>query len=89
MHCVLEYPDVPIDIVDKLTCEQNINREQHSGQTALHLAAKLERWDLVQILLEKGADLNIVDHSQNRPVCYAGAVPNIPVDTLIILILII
>jgi ankyrin repeat protein len=52
---LLEYGNVDLDTGD------------YDGRTALHLAAGEGRLDVVKLLCEEGADVNVVDRWQNRP----------------------
>lgn len=51
----------------------DINARDGQDQTALHLAASMNRPDLVELLLQSGADMEIEDHLGFRPLHCAAA----------------
>lgn len=50
-----------------------INLPNAQGKTALHIAAQKGNKIIIQILLDKEADLNIKDHQGKTPLDYADA----------------
>jgi ankyrin repeat protein len=49
----------------------NVNLADAYGDTILDCALHLQYGSLVQMLVEKGADVNALDQSQHRPLTYA------------------
>ncbi len=49
-----------------------VNARDKKGQTALHKAAINNDFDFVELLLSKGADVNIKDHASNTPLNHAA-----------------
>jgi len=53
------------------TYKFNINKQNHQGQTALHIASKMANAYAIRYLIEKGADMNIPDSKKFTPFVYA------------------
>ena len=60
-------PDVPLDVVTQLISPHNINMQNKYDCTALHLVVREKRWDLVPVLVQHGADVNLRDNRYNTP----------------------
>jgi len=65
--------DGNVELVDEILEGKNghvkvsINTQNASGQTAMHLAAKWGRLEVIKFLIEAGADLEIVDRKGRAP----------------------
>ena len=53
LHIAVGKRNVPEEVVSKLITLRNINMVDSGGVSALHIAIRAERWDLV-LLLEQG-----------------------------------
>jgi ankyrin repeat protein len=73
LHRALErgYTQLAKSILRNENNLENINLQNVQGLTALHIAVQKGNKDIVEILLEKKADLNIKDHQGKTPLDYA------------------
>ena len=78
--------DVPLEIVTRLTSSENINTRVKDGRSALYLAIEINRWDLVPVLLECGADVNQVVMWNETPLYHAIKQHGSPLDVVLQLI---
>ena len=62
----------------------NINVRTSKGRTALHFASVLQRVNEVQILLDAGADVNVVDDSQLTPLTVSVELGREQTDILLV-----
>lgn len=71
LHKVVEYPNQEklIKALLKLDCKCDV--QDSCGRTPLHLASERGHLCNVETLVESGADVNIIDSSQNSPLHYA------------------
>ena len=53
----------------------NLNAVNGSGRSALILAARKQHYEIAQVLVESGADLEIVDREQKRASDYVREFP--------------
>eukprot|EP01121_Diplochlamys_sp_Union-15-3_P011856 TRINITY_DN3476_c0_g1_i5.p1 TRINITY_DN3476_c0_g1~~TRINITY_DN3476_c0_g1_i5.p1 ORF type:complete len:167 (+),score=28.98 TRINITY_DN3476_c0_g1_i5:86-586(+) len=51
----------------------NINQQDNNGRTAVSEAARWGHVDTVKFLVEKGADINVVDYTDSHPLHLAAA----------------
>ena len=58
LHIAVTTKDVPKEVVSKLISPRNINMLDSAGESALHAAIRVERWDLVLLLVERGAHVD-------------------------------
>ena len=67
------FKNIPSEVIKRLCvqCSKINLKELKCGQTALHKVVEAERWDLVSLLVDKGADLNITDMKGIAAVHYA------------------
>ena len=70
MHLAAYLGILPLAVKILQWTEHTINLKDFSGQTALHLAARSGHEAVVQLLLEKGADVNAKDESLGRTVMH-------------------
>ena len=80
LHVALNQSDVPMDVVTQLISPCNINNRGEGGFTALHEAVKWKLWDLVPVLLQHGADVNICDDHNNSALYEAVLNVGVPVN---------
>ena len=66
-HEAVKDRDVPLDVVTQLISPQNINTLGRDNSTALHLVIQHKRWDLVPVLVQHGADVNLCYWQNNTP----------------------
>jgi hypothetical protein len=80
------HPLTLIEYIIKLGVD--INAKDNRGQTALHRACVLEDLDLIEILLQRNASVNILDSKQQFAIQYSRKVSRIYIIKLIINIII-
>lgn len=56
-----------IEMVPYIAGVLDVNRTDNFGQTALHIAASYDRLDLINVLTEHGASIDVSDYSGTRP----------------------
>ena len=61
---------VPISLIDKAVNSRNVNRRNQDGLTPLHSAVASEAWDIVRVLLNKKADVNLQDRTNQTALLY-------------------
>lgn len=76
-----EYPAIVKELLQHPNIDMNKQTEsrddiQRIGETALHLATRFEKSEIVKMLLEAGADRTILDEDGMRPFHYATTIPN-------------
>jgi ankyrin repeat protein len=59
------------DIKGSMSGMRNVNRKFKDGETRLHQAAEAGQADVVKFLIEKGADVNIMDDYKKPPIIYS------------------
>ena len=62
-----------------LTCHSDVNAADTFGSTGLHYAVGNKDFDMVRLLIDKGANLNLKDRHGNTPLIAAEKTGNIPV----------
>lgn len=67
MHTVLRGQGAPSTVSLLALCGANLNAQTSSGRTALHIALKSERLEMVDALVDAGVDVNIVDNFGRTP----------------------
>ena len=82
LHEALSHRGVPIDIAIELISSQNINMQDRYGCTALHQIISEKRWDIVPVLVQKGADVNRFNKWSETPLHAALSHPNVPLDVI-------
>ena len=45
----------------------NLNSRNDKGQTPLHIACKLGNEEMINLLIQNGSKINVVDNAGNRP----------------------
>ena len=55
-------PDVPLEIIRKLITPQNVNAQDEYEDSAILRAIQMRRWDIVEVLLQNGADPNLMNN---------------------------
>lgn len=64
---------------------KNIDARSNSGSTALHYACNFQMYDIVKILIEKGANQNIIDYENDfYPIFYSVIQNNVNITKLLI-----
>ncbi len=80
--------DGNIEFVKKFESLNDINKKDHNGDSALHIALMLDksekRDDIIKILLEKGIDKNSPNKNGYLPISYAISHGNIDIVDLLI-----
>jgi ankyrin repeat protein len=59
----------------RLLNKDNINHQSKDGSTPLYLAILIEKYEMAQILIKGGADVNIPNYEKDSPIhlaCYFG-----------------
>lgn len=56
------------------TNKQSINQKNIGGATALHLSARMDNLEITKILVENGADVNVVDNENMTPLMRASII---------------
>lgn len=59
--------------VTELIANKNINNKNEAGETALHLAVKNNDFRLVEILINRGANVNAITNYKATPLHYAAS----------------
>ena len=65
LHTAILTPDAPPGVITELISHHNINVQGYFNYSPLHLAVSEKRWDLVAVLVEHGADVNLCDGWKN------------------------
>ena len=73
--------NAPTDVVTRLISPSNVNVPGKNGDTLLHVVVRAERWKLVPVLLQHGADVNLCD-SWNKTALYLAALYGAPADII-------
>lgn len=56
-----------IEMVPYIANVLDVNRTDNYGQTALHIAASYDRLDLIKVLIEHGANIDVCDNNGTEP----------------------
>lgn len=80
LHKIVQEGNIE-DIKKVISRGTPIDIQNPNGHTALHLAASLSRYDVVKLLIEKGANPNIKDNKGDRPIDLVAKIP--PNDKII------
>ena len=51
----------------------DVNMQDHSGRTALHIAASMSDWELIYFLLQRGADINVKESVKGQTPLHIAA----------------
>ena len=81
LHDAVSQPHAPIDIITQLISPQNINVQDRDGRTPLH-DHLVDNWDLVPILVQNGADVNLCDKQNNTPLLTALTHKGVSLDVV-------
>ena len=75
----IEHIDKPY-LISLLISEQNISAKNNMGVTPLHLVVHNSQWDIVPVLLQHQASVNIQDDSGNTALihCFDGNLSSLP-----------
>ena len=65
-----------VDVVTELVKEEARQTESHTQDMFLHMAAMQDNWRLAQLLLQRGADVQVRDNHGKTPLFYAVARSN-------------
>ena len=84
LHCAVNKRREDVVRVITSTCECNINVRDHNGDTPLHIAIKSGLTNIVQTLVQAGADINLVDDKGYPPLHIAAADGNMELVSLLI-----
>lgn len=58
----------------------NLNFSTHAGVTLAHIAARAGDSDCLEVLCERGADVDVVNQSGNTPIMFAALAGSIDVS---------
>ena len=89
LHAAICQPAVPLDIITQLTSLENINKGDSKQDTALHSAVGVKRWDIVSVLVQHGADINVCNDKRQSPLLKAlseNHLPNLEIDVIGLLV---
>ena len=67
LHSVVSQQDAPVSLVRQLVSKQNVNVQDRHGRTALHRLVQVNRWDLVPMLIDNGASVDITNDTKHTP----------------------
>ena len=62
-----DHQDVPPEVLAQLITPQNINHPDEHGCTPLHDAAFSRKFNLIPVLIQHGADINLVQLTEETP----------------------
>ena len=78
--------DAPSNVVPHLVSAVNINIRDSQDNTALHIAADHQRWDLVPVLIQHGAYVNIVNRWTDETPLHLALLKEVPSNILVQLV---
>ncbi|MFA8300061.1 MAG: ankyrin repeat domain-containing protein [Hyphomicrobiales bacterium] len=73
-----------LDRVKYVLNSDNINHQSNDGTTPLHLSICLEKYDIVNYLIDRGADIHITDHGESAAIHMASYFGNIDLVTRLV-----
>ena len=82
LQVAIRYKNVPLDVIAQLVSSKNININDSDFDTALHWVVSEKRWELVSVLLQHGADVNICRHGNITPLHEATYHTDVPLDAV-------
>lgn len=59
-----------------IECGCDLNLQSGIGESALHIAVKLQNFDCVKLLIESGCSINLVNETSGTPLCLAASTGN-------------
>jgi ankyrin repeat protein len=87
LFCAIANRGCSIEIVQAIIDKGvNVNELSTTGSTPLMHATIVQRWDVVQLLLQRGADAQIVDKMNKRSALHYAAGHEVPNEIIVALV---